>query len=95
MGSYACRNIVGAKALKSFRSQHASANAIDIAAFTLEDGRTLALLRNWKGDSAEARFMKRIHARACRYFRVALGPDFNAAHASHFHFDRGLFKACR
>lgn len=95
MGTYACRNIVGSKALKPFRSQHASANAIDVAAFQLADGRTLALLKNWKGESAEAQFFRRIHRRSCRYFRVAIGPDFNAAHASHFHFDRGAFKSCR
>lgn len=95
MGSYACRNIVGTKALKPFRSQHASANAIDVAGFQLADGRTLALLKNWKGESNEAQFFRRIHRRACRYFRVAIGPDFNAAHTSHFHFDRGAFKSCR
>lgn len=95
MGSYACRNIVGSKSLKPFRSQHASANAIDISAFTLDDGRTISLLKHWAGQDAQAQFLRRIHAAACRYFRVAIGPDFNAAHANHFHFDRGAFKSCR
>ncbi|MEQ1714937.1 MAG: extensin family protein [Hyphomicrobium sp.] len=95
MGTYACRNIAGSKTLKSFRSQHASANAIDVAAFVLDDGRTVSLVKHWKGEAAEAQFLKAIHRRACRYFRVALGPNFNAAHANHFHLDRGMFKSCR
>lgn len=95
LGVYACRNIMGSAALTSFRSQHATANGIDIEGFTLADGRTLSVLKNWKGDSAEARFLHTIHARACRYFRVALGPDYNAAHANHFHYDRGAFARCR
>lgn len=95
LGVYACRNIMGSAAFKSFRSQHATANAIDIEGFGLADGRQISVLKNWKGDSAEAQFLRDIHKRACRYFRVALGPDYNAAHANHFHFDRGAFKRCR
>ncbi|MBK9078162.1 MAG: extensin family protein [Hyphomicrobium sp.] len=95
MGVYACRNILGSPSLKSFRSQHATANAIDIESFALADGRTISVLKNWKGSGNEAQFLRAIHERACRYFRVALGPDYNAAHANHFHFDRGAFKRCR
>lgn len=95
LGVYACRNILGSASLKAFRSQHATANAIDIAAFVLEDGRTISVLKDWKGNSSEAQFLRAIHKRACRYFRVALGADYNAAHANHFHFDRGAFKRCR
>ena len=43
----------------------------------------------------EARFLRAAHARACRYFRVALGPDYNAAHHDHFHFDRGPLLRCK
>ncbi len=95
MGTYACRNIAGSKFWKDFRSQHATASAIDIESFTLSDGRSISILRHWKGDAPEARFLHDIHKRACRYFRVAIGPDFNAAHANHFHFDRGALKSCR
>ena len=95
MGVYACRNIQGSKALTAFRSQHARANAIDVASFALSDGRIIAVAKHWKGDSAEAKFLHAAHASACRYFRVALGPDYNAAHHNHFHFDRGAFKSCR
>lgn len=95
LGVYACRNILGSPKFKGFRSQHATANAIDIEGFVLADGRTISILKHWKGNGAEARFLRAVHDRACRYFRVALGPDYNEAHANHFHFDRGALKRCR
>jgi hypothetical protein len=103
MGVYACRNIVGSAALTAFRSQHARANAIDVASFNLADGRSISVARHWKGltkDGAKdpdnsAKFLHAIHRAACRYFRVALGPNYNAAHSNHFHLDRGAFKSCR
>jgi hypothetical protein len=94
-GAYACRNIVGSRAWKNFRSQHASANAIDIQGFNLADGRRIGVARHWRGSGPEARFLKAVHERACRYFRVVLGPDHNAAHHDHFHLDRGAFTRCR
>ncbi len=95
MGTYDCRNIVGNPFWKGVRSQHAAANAIDISGFTFADGRSISLLRDWKGKGRDSDFLREVHRRACRYFRVALGPDFNPAHANHFHFDRGLMWTCR
>lgn len=95
LGTYACRNIVGRAFWKDFRSQHATANAIDIGGFTLEGGRQISVLKHWSGDGVEARFLRDVHARACGYFRVVLGPEFNASHRDHFHFDRGDLKTCR
>lgn len=95
MGTYDCRNIVGNPFWKGMRSQHATANALDISGFTLEDGKQISVLRDWKGNDAEARFLREAHRRACKYFRVSLGPEFNAAHANHFHFDRGLMWTCK
>lgn len=95
MGTYDCRNIVGNPFWKGVRSQHASANAIDISGFTLAGGRTITLLKDWKRKGKDSIFLRELHRRSCRYFRVALSPDFNAAHANHFHFDRGLMWACR
>lgn len=94
-GAYSCRNIAGSPALRFVRSQHATANAADITGFTLADGRRVTVLAGWNGTEAERAFLRRIHAGACRYFRVAVGPDYNAAHKDHFHLDRGLFPACR
>lgn len=95
MGTYSCRNIVGNTFWKDFRSQHATANAYDVGGFTLMDGRQISVLRDWRGAGPEARFLRAVHARACRYFRVSLGPDYNQAHRNHFHYDRGILWRCR
>jgi hypothetical protein len=94
-GTYDCRNIIGNPIWKATRSQHASANALDISGFTFEDGRQISVLRDWSDKGPEGRFLHEAHRQACRYFRVALGPEFNAAHKNHFHFDRGLMWTCR
>jgi hypothetical protein len=93
-GSYACRNIIGNPFWKDIRSEHATANALDISGFTLAGGRQIGVLQHWKGTGAEARFLRAVHARACRYFHVVLGPEYNAAHHNHFHLDRGVFWRC-
>jgi hypothetical protein len=95
LGTYSCRNIVGNKLWQDFRSQHATANAIDVASLTLDDGRTISVKKDWSGAAPEAAFLHDIHAEACHFFRVALGPGYNAAHADHFHLDRGFLKTCR
>ena len=91
-GSYSCRNMRGSTGM---RSEHARANALDVAGFTLTTGRQISVARHWAGDGPEARFLRAVHKGACRTFRVALGPDYNAAHRDHFHYDRGLFASCR
>jgi hypothetical protein len=95
MGSYSCRNVRGNPFWRHRRSQHATANALDIAGFTLADGRQVSVRLHWQGDGIEGRFLREAHARACAYFRAALGPDYNAAHRDHFHLDRGPFSRCR
>jgi hypothetical protein len=95
LGSYACRNIRGNPLWGHRRSEHAAANAVDIAGFTLADGRAVTVRSHWRSEGAEARFLRLAHARACPYFRAALSPDYNAAHRDHFHLDRGPFSRCR
>jgi hypothetical protein len=95
LGSYACRNIRGNALWEHRRSEHATANAADIAGFTLADGRSIVIRGQWQSKGAEGRFLHAAHARACPYFRAALGPDYNAAHRDHFHLDRGPFSRCR
>jgi hypothetical protein len=92
LGTYACRNVYGRKAGR--RSEHAAANAIDLAAFRLADGRTVSVARDWNGGGAEARFLRAVGAGACRFFEVVLGPDYNRAHHDHFHLDMGRFRTC-
>jgi hypothetical protein len=95
LGSYACRNIVGNRLWSNVRSQHATANAADIAGFTLADGRSISVKAKWREESNEGRFLRAVHRRACPYFRVALGPGYNAAHHDHFHLDRGPLSRCK
>lgn len=90
-GSFACRNI----ARSSRRSQHASANALDLAGFHLADGTRITVARDWKGEDDSARFLRQVKAAACEAFRVTLSPEYNAAHHDHFHVDMGGFGMCR
>jgi len=95
LGSYSCRNIRGSPAFANHPSEHASANAVDVSGFRLADGRHVTVLGDWGKDSAVGRFLGEILSGGCRYFRVAIGPAYNAAHQNHFHFDRGRWRACR
>lgn len=93
-GSYACRNVYGRA--EGRRSQHATADAFDIAGFLLGDGRRVRVLADWDGQDADtAEFLRAVRDGACDYFDAVLGPDYNAAHRDHFHFDRGGFRTCR
>ena len=86
MGSYACRNVAGT----SRRSAHATAEAIDVAAFILADGRRIAVLEDWNGEDRQERaFLRTVQASACKRFGTVLGPEYNAAHRDHFHLERG------
>lgn len=91
MGSYSCRTIAGSAKL----SQHAHANAIDIAAFVLADGRRISVKHGWKGTNQERAFLRTIHGSACKRFGTVLGPDYNAAHHDHLHVDMSGQGYCR
>lgn len=92
-GSYACRNVNNRASGR--RSQHATANAFDIAGFTLEDGTRVTVARDWNGNGPEAAFLHSLRDGACDIFTVVLGPDYNAAHRDHLHVDLGGFGLCR
>nr|WP_218174115.1 extensin family protein [Pseudomonas sp. D8002] len=93
LGSFACRNIYNRA--NGRLSQHASANALDIAGFRLADGRTISVLKDWPGDGERARFLRQVRDGACKDFNVVLSPDYNAAHRNHFHLDMGRWWVCR
>jgi hypothetical protein len=86
LGAFSCRRTYGSD--EGPWSEHATANAIDIAAFVLEDGRRISLLADWQGEGEEARFLRRVREGACTWFATVLSPDYNAAHADHFHLDQ-------
>jgi hypothetical protein len=91
MGSYSCRNVAGSGRL----SAHARAEAIDISAFVLEDGRRISVLDGWNASVKEREFLRVAHDSACKRFGTVLGPDYNAAHHNHFHLEAGDSSYCR
>ncbi len=84
LGSYNCRRIAGSDSY----SQHADGNAIDISAFVLSDGRRVSLIDDWDAPDGRSAFLRTIRDGACPLFSTVLSPDFNRAHADHFHFDQ-------
>ena len=84
-GSYGCRRTYGRES--GSWSEHASANAIDIAGFRLANGRRISVVRHWNGTDQERAFMREVRDGACRLFATTLSPDYNQAHHDHFHFD--------
>ena len=97
-GSYSCRRLYG-RAEGRF-SEHATADAIDILGLRFADGRSISVLRDWRGEHAEQAFLRDVRNGGCDLFATVLSPDYNSAHADHFHFDqadRGSFgwRLCR
>jgi len=98
LGAYSCRRVNGRP--EGDWSEHATANAIDIAAFRLASGRRVSVLADWRGDAAEAAFLREVRDGACRLFATVLSPDYNEAHRDHLHLDQarrgaGGWRGCR
>lgn len=97
-GGYNCRRLYGRDA--GSWSEHATADAIDIAGFRLSNGTRITVVRDWTGDGAKASFLHTVRNGACSLFATVLSPDYNAAHHDHLHLDqaeRGAIggRACR
>jgi hypothetical protein len=87
-GTYSCRNINSQAGGRL--SEHGRSNAVDVSAFQLADGRRVTVLKDWNGpDEDVRRFLRAVHDSGCRRFAIGLGPDANAQHANHLHFDLG------
>ena len=94
-GTYSCRNVVGT-ASSNRLSEHATAGAVDVAAFVLADGRRITIERDWRNpDPAVQDFLQTIRRSACKRFGTVLSPDYNAAHYNHLHLDLGRGGLCR
>jgi hypothetical protein len=83
LGSYNCRKIAGREA----QSEHSTANAIDISAFVLADGTRISLINDWNDADVRREFLHAVRDGSCGLFSTVLSPDYNQAHADHFHFD--------
>jgi hypothetical protein len=86
LGTYSCRRVNGGA--QGDWSEHATANAIDVASFRLADGRRISVLTDWTGDGGDAAFLRQVRDGACRLFATVLSPDYNEAHRDHLHFDQ-------
>ena len=97
-GSYSCRRLYGRG--EGPYSEHATANALDIAAFRLASGRRVSVLRDWTDAGPDGAFLRALRDGACDLFATVLSPDYNAAHADHLHFDQAArgatgWRGCR
>ena len=85
-GSYSCRRLYGGA--DGLWSEHATADALDIAGFRLADGRRITVAADWEGDGEEAAFLRAARDRACDLYATVLSPDYNEAHRDHLHLDQ-------
>ena len=92
LGSFACRNIYHRPDAR--RSEHATAEALDIAAFRLTNGERVTVLNGWKSANTQP-WLKAMLTASCGYYGNGLGPEYNAAHANHFHLGMHGFGLCR
>jgi hypothetical protein len=88
--SYQCRGRNNDPAARL--SEHAFANGVDLAGFTLANGRTIAI-----GSATEPGFQAEARRSACAAFTTVLGPGAEG-HADHLHLDmrgrKGGYRIC-
>lgn len=98
-GTYNCRtrnNVPGARL-----SEHAFANAFDLAGVVLANGYVVTVKKGWRGSEADRAFLRQITAGACGPFTTVLGPGSDGVHEDHLHLDlarhnaKGTYRYCR
>ena len=85
ISAYSCRGMNGNP--HAHISEHAFGNALDIAAFTLADGRRITVKDGWRGMPEEQGFLRDVQAAACQQFNTVLAPGSNVHHEDHIHVD--------
>jgi hypothetical protein len=85
ISAYSCRGMNGNP--NAHISEHAFGNALDIASFTLADGRRITVKDGWRGMAEEQGFLRDIQAAACERFNTVLAPGSNRFHYDHIHVD--------
>jgi len=85
ISAYSCRGMNGNP--HAHISEHAFGNALDIAAFTLADGRRITVKDGWNGMPEEQGFLRDVQATACQQFNTVLAPGSNVHHYDHIHVD--------
>lgn len=82
--AYVCRNVNYADG--GAVSQHAFGRALDISRFRRSDGTSVTVLEGWRHEE-DGPLLREIHQAACGIFHTTLGPDSDAHHVDHFHYD--------
>ncbi|MGY3447731.1 extensin family protein [Bradyrhizobium sp. USDA 4353] len=85
ISAYSCRGMNGNPS--AHISEHAFGNALDIAAFTLADGRRITVKDGWIGLPEEQGFLRDVQGGACQQFTTVLAPGSNVYHYDHIHVD--------
>jgi hypothetical protein len=95
LGTYNCRRMA---AYPDLVSEHSFANAIDVAAFVLGDGRRVEVERDWvRADQPAPRpasqFLRRLTRRLYdeQVFSVVLTPSYDKHHKNHLHLDGAAY----
>jgi hypothetical protein len=95
-GTYSCRRMAR---YASMISEHSYANAIDVKSLVLEDGRSIAVVKDFgplENDppTPEGRFLRTVARRAFdeKIFSVVLTPRYDALHRDHFHLDMARYR---
>lgn len=85
ISAYSCRGMNGNP--NAHISEHAFGNALDVAGFTLADGRYISVQNGWKGLPEEQGFLRDVQGAACQRFTTVLAPGANIYHYNHIHVD--------
>ena len=85
ISAYSCRGMNGDPSARI--SEHAFGNALDVAAFTLDDGRRITVKDGWHGMPEEQGFLRDVQGAACQQFTTVLAPGSNQYHYDHIHVD--------
>ncbi|MFC0268945.1 extensin-like domain-containing protein [Kushneria aurantia] len=93
VGSFACRNVYGRESGR--RSEHATAEALDVTGFRFADGSRARVIADWEDGGPRGEFLHRALSESCDTFGNALGPEYNAAHRDHFHLGMRGYGICR
>ena len=95
IGGYNCRGMVGGSGV----SEHSFGNALDVAGFTLANGRKVTVKDGWHGRPEEQGFLHDVQLYACETFTTVLAPGYNIYHYDHIHVDlmhrREGYRPCR
>jgi hypothetical protein len=83
--SYSCRPMNGIYGARL--SEHGHANALDVSAFHLSNGRWVTVKDGWAGEPREHAFLAAAREGACDLFTTVLGPGADRYHHDHFHLD--------